>query len=167
MILLNNAVLGAPWIETGTYLGETTSFLGRHFPLVVTLEPSKIHFTYNQRKFRNIKTIEVINKSSEEAFSEVIKRFKGAINIYLDGHSSGDGTFCGVNKTPVRIELEELEKNLSRFHDILIAIDDFRVFGSYESIYPSNFFLVDFCERNNLSWTVEHDLFLCSRRKQK
>jgi hypothetical protein len=78
----------------------------------------------------------------------------------LDGHSSGDGTYTGTTKTPIRFELEIIEKYLSKFSKLFVAIDDVRVFGSIDGVYPSRYFLVNFCERNNLKWKIEQDLFM-------
>ncbi len=159
-ILLTNAINDAPWIETGTYLGETTRFLARHFPSVLTLEPSLQHFNYNARKFHRNKRVTVVNKSSEEYFELALQQFDGNLNIYLDGHASGDGTFCGTTRTPIREELKVIEQNLHRFRKIFVAIDDFRVFGDSDGVYPSNFSLVEFCSKNNLTWSVQHDIFM-------
>lgn len=164
---MSNAIQNSPWIETGTYLGETTKYLAKHFPSVVTLEPSIAHFEYNLAKFRSNERVTILNAASEDAFFSVLEGFCDSVNIYLDGHYSGDGTFCGSNKTPIKEELAAIELALVRFRNIFVAIDDFRVFQSEDSVYPSNFTLVEFCKRNNLGWTVEHDMFLFFRRSSE
>jgi hypothetical protein len=39
-VLMKNCVPGAPWVETGTYLGTTTKFLSARSPKVHSIEPS-------------------------------------------------------------------------------------------------------------------------------
>ena len=159
-ILLSNALRDAPWIETGTYLGETTKFLARHYPYVITFEPSKSHYFYAMDRFKKTENITVINSTSENGLNKCLSKLSGEVNIYLDGHASGDGTFTGNNRTPIRYELEIIEKNLVKFSKLFVAIDDFRVFGSSDGIYPSNYYLVNFCKKNKLKWKVEQDIFM-------
>ena len=163
IVLNSNAFPNAPWIETGTYLGETTKFLSKRFPKIVSLEPSLSHFKYVSKRFKKNTKIQIINKTSEEGFEETINNFSGALNIYLDGHASGDGTFTGINRTPIIHELSVIEKYLFKFDNIFIAIDDVRVFGSVDNVYPSNFYLVNWCKKNNLTWKIEHDIFLAQK----
>ena len=158
--LQNNAFPNVGWIETGTYLGETTKFLSKKYSSVITVEPSRPHFNYVSKRFRKISNVRVINATSENSFSELLGNSKDELNIYLDGHYSGDGTF-GENKiTPVKEELDSIEKSLARFKKLFVAIDDFRVFANYDSAYPSRYYLIDFCKRNNLIWNVEQDIFM-------
>lgn len=156
--LLVNSLESAPWIETGTYLGETTNFLARHSSQVITIEPSLTHFLYAKRRFKRKKNIILKNSTSEIILEEIISQLSGRYNFYFDGHYSGDGTFLGRQKTPIREELAILEKYLSQFSELFVAIDDFRVFGKKDGVYPSRNFLVDYCQRNNLQWKVENDL---------
>jgi len=159
-ILLSNSLRDAPWIETGTYLGETTKFLARFYPYVITFEPSKSHYFYAMNRFKKTENITVINSTSENGLNKCVSKLSGEINFYLDGHSSGDSTFEGNSRTPIRYELEIIEKNLIKFSKLFVAIDDFRVFGSSDNIYPSNYYLVNFCKKNKLKWKVEQDIFM-------
>ena len=89
-----------------------------------------------------------------------MSNLNGEINMYLDGHYSGDNTFEGSKVTPIREELKIIEKYLNEFSKLFVAIDDFRVFGGQDGHYPTKFSLVEFCERNSLEWKVEHDIFM-------
>jgi len=158
--LQNNAFPNVGWIETGTYLGETTRFLSKNYSSVITIEPSAPHFNYVSKRFRKISNVKVINTTSENSFSELLRNSKDELNIYLDGHYSGDGTFGESKVTPVKEELDSIEKSLDRFKKLFVAIDDFRVFTNSDSAYPSRYYLIDFCKRNNLIWNVEQDIFM-------
>lgn len=158
--LQNNAFPNVGWIETGTYLGETTKFLSKNYSSVITIEPSAPHFNYVSKRFRKISNVKVINTTSENSFSELLRNSKDELNIYLDGHYSGDGTFGESKVTPVKEELDSIEKSLDRFKKLFVAIDDFRVFTNSDSAYPSRYYLIDFCKRNNLIWNAEQDIFM-------
>ena len=159
-ILENNALPNAGWIETGTYLGETTKFLSKKYSSVTTIEPSTPHFNYVSKRFRKIGNVKVINSTSENSFSELLENSKDELNIYLDGHYSGDGTFGASKITPIKEELDSIEKSLARFKRLFVAIDDFRGFTDSDSAYPSRYYLIDFCKRNNLVWNIEQDIFM-------
>jgi hypothetical protein len=107
-----------------------------------------------------INFFEVMALFSKSLKSKCVSKLSGEINFYLDGHSSGDGTFEGNSRTPIRYELEIIEKNLTKFSKLFVAIDDFRVFGNSDDIYPSNYYLVNFCKKNKLKWKVEQDIFM-------
>jgi len=158
--LLINSIRNAPWIETGTYLGETTKFLAKHSPLIITFEPSELHYRYVSKRFKNNIKIKVINSTSESALENILSGLSGDINFYLDGHASGDGTFENFQKTPIRDELAIIEKILARFSRVFVAIDDIRGFGEKDGIYPSKKYLVTYCERNSLKWKIEQDIFM-------
>lgn len=66
----------------------------------------------------------------------------------------------GSSETPILHELAIVEKYLYKFKNILVAIDDFREFVQSDGTYPSNNYLVSFCQRNNLKWKVEQDIFI-------
>ena len=160
LILLSNSIRSAPWIETGTYLGETTKFLAKNNPFVITLEPSISHYVYTTNRFRKTKNITVINSTSEDGLEKILSQLSGVVNIYLDGHASGDGTFISDVLTPIRYELEIIKKYKNNFSELFVAIDDFRVFGNSDGIYPSNYYLVNYCKENDLNWKIEQDIFM-------
>ena len=161
-ILIKNSIKDAPWIETGTYLGETTSVLAKKFTFVDTLEPSPLLYKYNTRRFKG-RNIEVHNQSSEEGLEFLIKKRTGRLNLWLDGHASGDITWHGSFETPIEQELRVISENLNKFDEIFIAIDDFRAFEGLLGSYPSKDYLVFWALKNNLLWSVEHDIFLLKK----
>ena len=65
--------------------------------------------------------------------------------------------------TPIRVELDYIEKTLNNFKKMNILIDDIRLFNSNFQNYPSKDLLVDWCKKNKLSWEIEHDIFICKK----
>lgn len=60
------------WIETGTYLGETTAFLASRFPKVISIEPSAKLFQNAAARFRGHRGVRLLNGTSEEMFLEAL-----------------------------------------------------------------------------------------------
>lgn len=152
------------WIETGTYLAETTVCLAKKHNLckIYTIEPAKEIFQYSQAKYSRIKNIEFLNGSSEDLFETTLLKTEGKLNLWLDGHYSGDITFKGELDSPIVHELETLSKHITRFENLAVFVDDFRLFGKSKG-YPEASFLTTWAESNNMDWTVEHDIFIAKK----
>ena len=136
----------AQWVETGTFLGETTDFLSNSYSFVYSVEPEKELYKNAMKKFLN-QNVELFNGVSEDVMPSLLLRLKGDINFWLDGHYSAGVTFKGNKDCPVEEEL----------------IDDVRLFlptNTTYSDYPSIDFLVDWARVNNFNWRVEHDVFV-------
>lgn len=163
-VLLSYSVAGAPWIETGTYLGTTTEFLIKHFPMVHTIEPHEKHYKNACQKFSE-QNVKLYNDISENVLEGIVDSLEGDANFWLDGHYSFGDTFQGPSNCPVRRELEIIEANLNQFERISIFIDDVRCFvGEDRDLsYPPLDELVDWARAQGFSWFIEHDIFVMSK----
>lgn len=163
-VLRRHSSPSATWVETGTYLGETSRYLARSGSAVISLEPSPYYYALAKRKLRSFKNVKLINGSSETHFSGVINSLSGEVCFWLDGHHSGGQTFRGAMVSPVLKELEEISRARTRFSSIRVMVDDVRLFpvGSHkgEPGYPPITSLTDFAESNGFTWTIEHDIFI-------
>ena len=163
--LLRHASPGGDWIETGTYLAETSKVLAISFDAnqIYTIEPSEALFKYVSRNLRRAKNINFIHGTSEEYLQQTISIVKtDNLNFWLDGHHSGDVTFLGPKASPIIEELEIIEKNLIRFTKCTIFIDDFRLFG-LEKGYPKKEVLVGWAINLEMEWTVENDILIMKK----
>ena len=159
-ILTANALPNAIWIETGTYLGDTTSKLSKIAKRVISIEPQKELSEFASRRFRKRPNVEIINSPSEDCIKEILNKVTGPTCFWLDGHYSGDITFQGAEVSPINIELSAISDYL-RSNKVVIFIDDFRLFvNSVETGYPAHTTLVAWAVENALSWTVEQDIFI-------
>ena len=152
----------AQWVETGTFLGETTDFLSNSYSFVYSVEPEKELYKNAMKKFLN-QNVELFNGVSEDVMPSLLLRLKGDINFWLDGHYSAGVTFKGNKNCPVEEELIAIKNNLLNFTKVSILIDDVRLFlptNTTYSDYPSIDFLVDWARVNNFNWRVEHDVFV-------
>ena len=163
IVLRRNFLNDCITIETGTYFGQMSKFFSFFSLKCYTIEASLDHFN-NAKKFLPLNVI-CLHGSSEELLESVIVNSLtyDNLNIFLDGHFSGGYTFMGENLSPIKFELEIIEKFISNFKKIVIAVDDVRCFKLGFENYPSINFLVDFCIKNNFSWHIEHDIFIMKK----
>ena len=166
-ILRRNSIPGAAWLETGTYLGETTRFLSKNSKMVFSIEPAERLHQFAAKRLNRFKNVQIIFGTSEEVFESTITKLEGKANFWLDGHASGDITFSNQGVTPIVHELETLANHLPRFEECVIFVDDVRGFSvKYETNkYPSKEFLVEWANNNNCTWSIEHDIFIAKKLK--
>jgi len=161
--LLRNGFENAIWVETGTYLGETTRVLAKHSSMVYTIEPEPRLFANAVKYFKNHKNVRVLNGTSEQIFPTLLKEIQGNVNFWLDGHYSAGITFKGENDTPILEELKHISENLKQFRNICVLIDDIRCFNPKHpeyANYPNLDSLVNWASSNDLEWHIEHDIFV-------
>jgi hypothetical protein len=161
--LLAHGHPNATWVETGTYLGETTKRLSKVSARVYSIEPSNLLFAFTSWRFRGTNNVELFHGTSETQFPIVVGNLSGPVNFWLDGHFSGDITFKGEVDSPIVAELGCIESHLDRLKEVAIFIDDIRLFGMKDSGYPDLGYLVEWCNRNRLSWFIEFDIFQARR----
>ena len=162
-VLRRYSLPGMTWVETGTWMGDTTHVLASMASHVHSIEPQLEFVNAARERFRNSNNVSLHHGTSEELFGEVLSICSGDMAFWLDGHFSSGGTFKGEIDTPILSELWVIKENLSRFNSVAIFVDDFRCFdpSSAEfSDYPEKKVLVDWATDNGLSWTVEHDIFV-------
>lgn len=155
------------WVETGTYLGQTTKFLARKSTLVWSIEPEPLLAKAATRKFRKNARVKIIQGTSEEILPALLPQLVGNVAFWLDGHYSEGVTFCGEIETPIAVELQLIKDCLHQFESVVILVDDFRCFEAKKSDvgpYPSRSFLVEWADSSGLSWTVEHDIFIAWKK---
>jgi len=165
-VLRRHNLSDATWVETGTFTGDTTKFLSEIASKVYTIEPEPNLYAAALLKFSGVRSVNIINEISEVAFKTLLPQLCGNVCFWLDGHYSGPSTFAGPNDTPLCEELCDIAKYLPSFNSVVVAIDDIRLCGKthvYGS-YPSLDYLVDWARSNDLSWSIEFDIFLASNR---
>ena len=166
-VLKRNGVKGSTWIETGTYTGDTTAFIGRLASSVISIEPDPVLARRALRRFQGNHKITVYEGTSEAVLPEVLQSVSGDVTFWLDGHWSGEGTYQGVNDTPIHSECQLIASRLSKLENVSIMIDDVRCFEPTQTLfrhYPERQFLVEWARENALSWHIEHDIFVATRK---
>ncbi len=161
--LIRNSFPNATWIETGTYLGQTTQVLSKNGLKVYSIEPEPTLFANAYNYFKKFNNVEILNGTSEQIFPNLLPKINGDVNFWLDGHYSAGITFKGTQDTPVLEELKHITDNLNHFKKVCILIDDIRCFNpqiTEYSTYPSVNILVAWANDNHLHWHIEHDIFV-------
>ena len=163
-LLLSQMIPGATLLETGTYLGDTTMRLAKKSEFVITIEPSKELFDFASWRLRQKKNVNPRFGTSEELFHKCLLDVKTrSLNIWLDGHYSGDVTFKGESDTPIASELWAISKVSDRFGAMKIFIDDIRCFyhdAGEENDYPGLQVLIDWARESGFNWHIEQDIFI-------
>jgi hypothetical protein len=163
-ILKSHAIKNATWVETGTYLGDTTSKLAKIASKVISIEPQIELSTFASTRLKKHSNVEIVNATSESSISGILERISGPACFWLDGHYSGDVTFQGTQISPILAELSAISKFLET-HEVVIFVDDFRLFvNSKITGYPPQNTLVNWANDMNLSWTIEHDIFIANSK---
>jgi hypothetical protein len=163
--LTRHGFKNATWVETGTFVGETTNFLSKTAERVVSIEPEPELFRKAQQRFAGINNVEIINGLSEVIFPSLLPTIRGRVNFWLDGHYSAGITHLGPQETPIIDELQAITDNIQNFESVCVMVDDVRLFGNTASAlndpaYPDIDVLVDWSRDNKLAWTIEQDIFI-------
>jgi hypothetical protein len=159
------------WIETGTYLGETTDFLSKISTKVISIEPSSDLVHLAKVKFEKYQNVLIIHGTSEESLHATLSNLDvlsaGDLNFWLDGHYSAGITYLGDVECPVPDELSIIQEFINPECKLSILIDDVRSFsptGETRNGYPSLSYLPNWADTNHLTWTIEHDIFIMTNR---
>ena len=67
------------------------------------------------------------------------------------------------NGTPIKLELNLIQNYLNNFKKVNILIDDIRLFNNKFQNYPNKNYIIEWSNKNNLSWEIEQDIFICKK----
>ncbi len=135
MLLTEARAIGAEtFIETGTFLGDTTWSFRQQFLRSLTIEVEPLLAELARRRFQNHPTITVREGDSAALLPGICAEIDGPCLFYLDGHYSGGVTGMGDKECPI---IEELTAIFSKTNGLFrIVIDDARLFGTHPA-YPT------------------------------
>ena len=152
------------WIETGTFLGNTTEVLARSCPKVFSIEPDEKLADAATEKFASNSNVVILKGLSENLLGKILENEKDlsskTVAFWLDGHFSDGVTHRGPLETPVVRELEIIKPYVRATGRLLIYVDDFRCFVRGEKDYPTPNYLVEWAAANGFYWDVQHDIFI-------
>jgi hypothetical protein len=122
------------FIETGTFMGDTTAALAKHVSRVFTIELSPELAARARARFAEVPHIVVLEGDSSILLPGILEELRESALFWLDGHYSEGITARGDEDTPIRSELGAILDHPVRGHVILI--DDARLFkgGEYPTI---------------------------------
>jgi hypothetical protein len=162
-VLRRNGFPDGTWVETGTYLGQTSQFLSSFSSRVYTIEPAKALYERAKTRFARRKDVTVLHGTSEDVLPGLVPALQGPVNFWLDGHYSAGITFMGDVVSPIAAELATIEKDLARLGKVAVLVDDIRLFGT-DPGYPALEVVIDWCNHVDLEWHIEHDILVMRSR---
>ncbi len=110
------------FVETGTYLGDTTAAVASTFAQCFTIEMSPQLHARSQERLSAFPNVECVLGDSASQLPPVLRRIEGPSLFWLDAHASGSET-VDSGKGPVFSELAAI---YSGGGDHVVLIDDAR-----------------------------------------
>lgn len=135
-ILENKSIYSAThFVETGTFLGDTSFQMKDVFEHVDTIELDEKLAKMAESRFAPFKNVKVWQGDSGKKIVEVLQAIsKDKICLFwLDGHFSGGVTAKADLNTPISKEIEAIYQHGKKH---IILIDDARLFINCEEDYP-------------------------------
>lgn len=154
------------WIETGTFMGDTTDFLSRSAAHVYSIEPQPQLYARAKQRFLERDNVTVIEGLSEDCIGALLDSITGPVSLWLDGHYSAGSTHKGPIDTPIRQELHEVAERIHSLDVLTVLVDDVRCFNPKDpqyASYPDRSWLVQWADSCALNWTIEHDIFVATK----
>jgi hypothetical protein len=116
------------FIETGTYMGDTTFNMINNFENIYSIELSEKFAIKAKRRFGNNNRIKIIQGDSVNVLKDLSTEVIGNVFFWLDGHWSGGDTARGSLDCPLLQEIKIINEQYRG--KCIIAIDDVRLFGT-------------------------------------
>ncbi|HSY17149.1 MAG TPA: glycosyltransferase, partial [Candidatus Acidoferrales bacterium] len=114
------------FVETGTFLGNTTAIAGGIFEEVHTIELSTELAAKARARFANTTHIHVHQGDSAGLLSQILEQLSVPALFWLDGHYSEGVTAKGQGNTPILDEIAAIVRSGRK--DAVIMVDDLRLF---------------------------------------
>jgi hypothetical protein len=111
------------FVETGTFIGDTTAAVADLFEQCFTIELSDQLYRRASERFSKTGNVRCLQGDSGRMISEIIRNLPGAALFWLDAHTSG-GVTANAGYDPIFAELEAILAGPEIGHVILI--DDAR-----------------------------------------
>jgi hypothetical protein len=111
-------------VETGTFMGSTTTAMADVMPTCITIELSPQLFERAVALFRNRSNVRCIHGNSGEALVEVLRSIDAPALFWLDAHHSG-GITAGEGYDPILDEIKAIFAHPVARHCVVL-VDDAR-----------------------------------------
>ncbi|HVU33137.1 MAG TPA: FkbM family methyltransferase [Opitutaceae bacterium] len=140
------------FVETGTYLGESTAAAAAVFPQVETIELSSDLAAKAIARFRENERVRVHQGDSATMLRQIIATLRGPTLFWLDGHYSEGITARAAGNTPILEELDAIRS--AGLRDAVILVDDLRLFDRPTGAVASGSSLTGYPTANELHHAV-------------
>lgn len=148
------------FIETGTFLGNTTEIQRRRFKRIFSVELSVDLFNRARQRFSRYNSVTILQGDSATVLPQIMNQVQAPSVFWLDAHYSGvlggEQTSRAAKDCPI---YEEMDAIFAHKHDHVILVDDAREFVGRDG-YPTLRELEAYIhvKRKNYQMRVEHDI---------
>lgn len=142
------------FVETGTYLGQTTRLLAGVCKNVVTIEIDPALHARAVESLADLPNVKLLLGDSGTLLPQVLSSLTVPALFWLDGHKSG-GITSGGDTPPILQELDAIFAHPVKEH--VIVVDDVRLFRGRQS-YPRLKTVLDQVTRSGYVPTIDSDL---------
>ena len=132
-------VTNKPFVETGTYQGDTLKIVlnspGGYSKKIISLELSDTFYNNCKKTFEHNSNVVLFKANSKYDLFNIISLIDSPITFWLDSHWSGVVNVGCDNITicPIIEELQQIKKHPIKTHTIMI--DDIRLMNNTSNIY--------------------------------
>ena len=140
------------FVETGTYLGDTSWAVRNTFREIHTVEMSEELYNEALKRFKNTRHVHLYQGNSEDILPSITSKITENAVFFLDAHHSGGVTTKGNDNTPIVKEIKEIFKR-ERVGDIVI-VDDADSFTGKDG-YPTAKEMQILAEANGFAMEIE------------
>ena len=116
------------FVETGTYMGDTTNAISPYFNKVYSIEIQPTFVINARDRFKNNTNISILEGDSSIVLTEICPTLEMPVFFWLDGHYSSDDTGKGEKDCPLLEEVKAIYDLCKQ--PCVIAIDDVRLFDT-------------------------------------
>jgi hypothetical protein len=117
------------FVESGTYLGETTTTAAEIFSECHTIELDSALYQSSKQKLSVFSNVKCHHGDSTKVLSTLLTEISDPVFFWLDGHWSGGNTAKGSQDCPL---LDELDVIMNKCRQkMVVVIDDVRLFGTF------------------------------------
>jgi hypothetical protein len=153
------------FIETGTYLGQTSELIHNRFNSIQVLSieiDEDLHRNATRRLKRELSggRLKLILGDSSAVLLDHVGDTESRLFVFLDGHFSS-GITTKYSDCPLIVELNSIINKRDRGFT-LIAIDDVHYFDKRPD-YPTWKFIMEFCKKHNFSWSKKGSLLILNQ----
>lgn len=119
------------FVETGTYMGDTTKDAANVFKTVHSIELSNALYRRARNIFNSNTAVQLHHGDSATVLEKLLPQLNGTILFWLDSHYCGGGA-KGESNTPIMEELAAIKA--AEITDAIILVDDMCCFQATEKI---------------------------------
>jgi hypothetical protein len=146
------------FVETGTFLGNTTEIQRRKFQQVFSVELSVDLYNRAKKRFNKYKSVKILQGDSANVLPVILKEIKTPALFWLDAHYSGllggEMTARAIKDCPI---YEEIDAIFNHNQQHVILVDDAREFVGQNG-YPTLKELEKYIRRKNKNYSMDvHD----------